>query len=235
MALLENLLAILTAEEKVRLVVGVGPARIVPGAAGETRAVSIVPSITLTDGPSGVRIEGSEKVWYYATAFPAPIMLASTWNPDIVERVGRAMAEEAKYYGVSVLLAPGLNTHRHPMCGRNFEYFSEDPILAGKMAAAYVRGVQSVGVAATLKHFVANDQEINRTTIDTIVSERALREIYLKAFEIAVKEGRPWAIMCSYNKLNGKYTCQNEWLLTKVLRDEWGFDGLVMTDWGAGD
>jgi len=235
MAWLENLLAVLTAEEKVRLVVGVGPARIVPGAAGETRAVRIVPSITLTDGPSGVRIEGSEKVWYYTTAFPAPIMLASTWNPDVVERVGRAMAEEAKYYGVSVLLAPGLNIHRHPMCGRNFEYFSEDPLLSGRMAAAFVRGVQSVGVAATLKHFVANDQEINRTTIDTIVSERALREIYLKAFEVAVKEGRPWAIMCSYNKLNGRYTCQSEWLLTKVLRDEWGFDGLVMTDWGAGD
>jgi beta-glucosidase len=147
MAWLENLLAVLTAEEKVRLVVGVEPARIVPGAAGETRAVRIVPSITLTDGPSSVRIEGSEKVWYYTTAFPAPIMLASTWNPDVVERIGKAMAEEAKYYGVSVLLAPGLNIHRHPMCGRNFEYFSEDPLLSGRMVAAFVRGVQSVGSA----------------------------------------------------------------------------------------
>jgi beta-glucosidase len=131
----------------VRLVVGVGPARIVPGAAGETRAFRIVPSITLTDGPSGVRIEGSENVWYSVAVFPAPIMLASTWNPEVVERVGKAMAEEAKYYGVSVLLAPGLNIHRHLMCGRNFEYFSEDPLLSGRMAAAFVRGVQSVGSA----------------------------------------------------------------------------------------
>jgi beta-glucosidase len=232
---IEDLLANLSVEDKVRLIVGVGVPREVPGAGGETRSVGAIRAISLTDGPSGVRIEGTAEKWYYATAFPAPIMLASTWNPDIVEAVGRAMGEEAKYYNISVLLAPGLNIHRHPLCGRNFEYYSEDPLLAGVMAASFIRGVQSTGVAATPKHFVANDQETNRTTIDTIVSERALREIYLKAFEIAIKTGRPWALMTSYNKLNGKYTSQNEWLLTKVLREEWGFDGLVMTDWGAGD
>jgi beta-glucosidase len=232
---IDDLLAILSVEDKIKLVVGVGLAKKVPGVAGETRSVRSVDSILLSDGPSGVRIEGSDNLWYYATAFPAPIMLASTWNPEVVEKVGRAMAEEAKHYNISVLLAPGLNTHRHPLCGRNFEYFSEDPLLAGEMAAAFVSGVQSTGVAATLKHFVANEQEFNRTTVDTIVSERALREIYLKAFEIAIKKSRPWAIMCSYNKLNGRYTCQSEWLLTELLRGEWGFDGLVMTDWWAGD
>lgn len=232
---IDDLIAVLSVEDKVKLVVGVGRAKEVPGAAGETRSVRDVKPISLTDGPSGVRIEGSGDLWYYATAFPAPIMLASTWNPEVVEEVGKAMGEEAKYYNISVLLAPGLNIHRHPLCGRNFEYFSEDPLLSGVMAAAFVRGVQSTGVAATLKHFVANEQEVNRRIVDTIVSEKALREIYLKAFEIAIKEGDPWAIMCSYNKLNGVYTCQSEWLLTQVLRNEWGFKGLVMTDWDAGD
>jgi beta-glucosidase len=232
---IDDLIAVLSVEDKVKLVVGVGRAKEVPGAAGETRSVKDVKPISLTDGPSGVRIEGSGDLWHYATAFPAPIMLASTWNPEVVEEVGKAMGEEAKYYNISVLLAPGLNIHRHPLCGRNFEYFSEDPLLSGVMAATFVRGVQSTGVAATLKHFVANEQEVNRRIVDTIVSEKALREIYLKAFEIAIKEGDPWAIMCSYNKLNGVYTCQSEWLLTQVLRNEWGFKGLVMTDWDAGD
>jgi len=232
---IDDLIAVLSIEDKVKLVVGVGRAKEVPGAAGETRSVRDVKPISLTDGPSGVRIEGSGDLWYYATAFPAPIMLASSWDPEVVEEVGRAMGEEVKYYNTSVFLAPGLNIHRHPLCGRNFEYFSEDPLLSGVMAAAFVRGVQSTGVAATLKHFVANEQEVNRRIVDTIVSEKALREIYLKAFEIAIKEGDPWAIMCSYNKLSGVYTCQSEWLLTQVLRNEWGFKGLIMTDWGAGD
>lgn len=231
----EDVFYTLRPEDKARLVVGTGVSKRVPGAAGETREVAGVPAIVLTDGPSGVRIDPVGDTWYYATAFPAPIMLASTWDTEVVERVGRAMGLEALSYGVSVLLAPGLNIHRHPLCGRNFEYFSEDPVLAGEMAAAFVYGVQSVGVAATLKHFVANEQEVNRFTIDTIVSERALREVYLRAFEIAVKRGRPWAIMASYNRLNGVYTTQSKWLLTRVLREEWGFDGLVMTDWGAGD
>ena len=228
-------------EEKLSLIVGGGglPKK-VPGGAGETRAIDLlnIPSIVLADGPAGVRISpfriGSLDT-YYATAFPNEIALASTWNLNIVEEVGKAIGEEARDYGIDVMLSPGLNIHRIPLGGRNFEYFSEDPLLSGKMAAAYVKGVQSVGVGATLKHFVANDQETNRLMIDIVVSERALREIYLRAFEIAIEESKPWAIMGSYNKLNGKYTVQNEWLLTKVLREEWGYEGLVMTDWGAGD
>ena len=239
--LVQELLSKLSLEEKVNLVVGVGrpygpngPKRI-PGATGETRLVDKLPRVVLTDGPSGVRIEFVDGREWYATSFPSPVVLASTWNPEIVEAVGRAMGEEARDYGVDVLLAPGVNIHRHPLCGRNFEYFSEDPLLSGVIGAAFVRGVQSVGVGATPKHFAANEQETNRLIIDTVVSERALREIYLKPFEIIVKKARPWAIMGAYNKLNGKYATQNEWLLTKVLREEWGFDGLVMTDWGAGD
>ncbi|WP_291765644.1 glycoside hydrolase family 3 N-terminal domain-containing protein [Caldivirga sp. UBA161] len=226
----------LSLEEKVQLLVG-APWRLrrIHGAAGETRPVRGLPMVAMADGPSGIRIEPNPFRRWPATAFPVPTMLASTWNPDLVEAVGEAMGEEARDYGISVFLAPGINIHRHPLCGRNFEYFSEDPLLAGKIASAYVRGVQSVGVAATPKHFAANEQETNRTTIDTIVDERALREIYLKPFEIVVKEAKPWAIMSSYNKLNGKYASQNEWLLTKVLREEWGFDGIVMSDWGAGD
>jgi beta-glucosidase len=230
----EELLKSMTLEEKVSLVVGWGPARRVPGAAGETRPVR-VPSMVTADGPSGLRIEPTRERRWYATAFPVPTMLASTWNPELVEKVGRAIGEEAREYGVDIFLAPGVNIHRHPLCGRNFEYFSEDPLLSGVMAAAYVRGVQSAGVGATPKHFVANDQETNRVVIDTVVPERALREIYLKPFEIVVKEAKPWAIMSAYNKLNGKYCSQSEWLLTKVLREEWGFDGIVMSDWGAGD
>ncbi|MGC9225994.1 glycoside hydrolase family 3 C-terminal domain-containing protein [Caldivirga sp.] len=226
----------LSLEEKVQLLVGASwHLRRIHGAAGETRPVRGLPMVAMADGPSGIRIEPNPIRRWPATAFPVPVMLASTWNPELVEAVGRAMGEEARDYGIGVFLAPGINIHRHPLCGRNFEYFSEDPLLAGKIAAAYVKGVQSVGVAATPKHFAANEQETNRTTVDTIVDERTLREIYLKPFEIVVKEAKPWAIMSSYNKLNGKYTSQNEWLLTKVLREEWGFDGIVMSDWGAGD
>ena len=231
----QELLSRLSLEERVSLLVGVGRPKRIPGAAGETRPVDKLPRVVLADGPSGVRIEFVDGREWYATSFPSPVVLASTWNPEVVEAVGRAMGEEARDYGVDVLLAPGVNIHRHPLCGRNFEYFSEDPLLSGVMGAAFVRGVQSVGVGATPKHFAANEQETNRLIIDTLVSERALREIYLRPFEIIVKEARPWAIMGAYNRLNGKYATQNEWLLTKVLREEWGFDGVVMTDWGAGD
>lgn len=240
MSSVDDILKSMNVEEKIRLIVGGGVSRKVPGAAGETRPIERlnIPSIVLSDGPTAVRIfplRFGDKNTYYTTAFPNAIVLSSSWNIELVERVGRAIGEEAREYGVDVMLAPGLNTHRTVMCGRNFEYFSEDPLLSGEMAAAYVRGVQSTGVGATLKHFVANDQETNRFIIDTIVPERALREIYLRAFEIAIEKSRPWAIMGAYNKLNGKYCVQNEWLLTKVLREEWGYDGLVMTDWGAGD
>lgn len=240
MNVVEEFLKKLSIEEKISLLVGAGVSKIVPGAAGETRAVERlgIPPLVMSDGPAGVRIHSlriGSKDSFYATAFPNEILLASTWDPSVVERVGRAIGEEAREYGVDVMLAPGLNIHRIPLGGRNFEYFSEDPLLSGEMAAAYVKGVQSAGVGATLKHFVANDQETNRHHIDVVASERALREIYLRAFEIAIEKSRPWAIMGAYNKLNGSYCVQNGWLLTRVLRDEWGFDGLVMTDWGAGD
>lgn len=237
----EYIIKVLTIEEKVLLLVGAGLLpKTVPGASGETRAIPRlnIHSIVLSDGPASTRAYparlGSSST-YITTAFPNEILLASTWNVEIVEKVGRAIGEEAKEYGVDVILAPGLNMQRVPLCGRIFEYFSEDPLLSGKMAAAFVKGVQSVGVGATLKHLVANEQETNRMIIDTIVSERALREVYLRAFEVAIEESKPWAIMAAYNKLNGKYCTQNAWLLTKVLREDWKYDGLVMTDWFAGD
>ena len=237
---IEAVLKSLSIEEKISLIVGAGFSTRVPGAAGDTRAVERlnIPSIVLSDGPAGVRIHPvrfRDSATYYATAFPNEVVLSSTWNIELVERVGKAIGAEAREYGVDVMLAPGLNMYRVPLCGRNFEYFSEDPLLAGELAAAYVRGVQSEGVAATLKHFVANEQETNRRTVDVIASERALREIYLRAFEIAIEKSRPWAIMGAYNKLLGKYCVQNEWLLTKLLRGDMKFGGLIMTDWFAGD
>ena len=248
----DDIVKALTLEEKAELIVGGGWGSmtagamtassdvLVPGAAGTTNAVERlgVPRTVLSDGPAGVRIsptrQGTNQT-YYATGFPVGTSLASTWNVQLVAEVGKAMGNEVLEYGVDVLLAPGMNIHRNPLNGRNFEYFSEDPLLSGKMAAAYVRGIQSNGTGTSIKHYAANSQETNRIENDALVSRRALREIYLKNFEIAVKEGNPWTVMSSYNKLNGKYTQQYEDLLTTVLRDEWGYKGIVITDWGLKD
>ncbi len=202
-----------------------------------------VPSVLMTDGPHGLRKEqgaeeekgltnvmkGSEK----ATCFPTAVTTASTWDPELLARVGKAIGEEAKDQGVSTVLGPGTNIKRSPLCGRNFEYFSEDPFLAGEMSAAYVNGMQEIGVGCSLKHYCGNNQEYFRMSIDSIIDERALREIYLPAFEKTVKRAQPWQVMCSYNKLNGDYLSDNKRMLTDILRKEWNFEGIVVSDWGA--
>ena len=188
-----------------------------------------VPNVMTADGPAGLRIIRDCGV--NTTAFPCATLLACTWDQEIVFEVGRAGAEEVRENGFGVWLTPAINIHRSPLCGRNFEYYSEDPLLAGKLAAAMIRGIQSMGVAASLKHFACNNKETNRRECDSRLSERALREIYLKAFEICVREASPWTIMSSYNPINGQRASENRDLLTGILREEWGFDGAVTTDW----
>ena len=224
----------LTLQEKAALVVGAG----FWGTVGIERAG--IPPILVTDGPHGLRKQNAGGEFSLgdsvpSTCFPPAAGLASSWNPALVERVGVALGDESGVEGVGVLLGPGINIKRSPLCGRNFEYFSEDPLLSGELGAAWVRGVQSRGVGASVKHFAANNQETNRMTVSAEVDERTLREIYLPAFERIVTREQPWTVMCSYNRINGVAAAENRWLLTEVLREQWGFDGLVMSDWGAVD
>ena len=198
-----------------------------------------IPSIFLSDGPHGIRKQAGAgdhlglNASLKATCFPTAATIANSWNQDLGEEIGQALGEEAASMDVNILLGPGLNIKRSPLCGRNFEYFSEDPYLSGKMAASYIRGIQSKGVYACPKHLAVNSQELRRMAMDAVVDERTLREIYLTGFEIAVKEGHAKAIMSSYNQINGIYANEDKHLLTDILRKEWGFDGIVVTDWGG--
>ncbi len=246
---IEEVIKAMTLEEKAQLLVGGGndgfvgsgamlghQKKFVPGAAGTTVAIPRlgIPATVQCDGPAGVHIdahrEGDSRN-YYATGFPVGTCLASTWNTDLVRKVGEAIGNETLEYGCDVVLGPGMNLHRNPLCGRNFEYYSEDPVVTGLMGTAFVLGVQSQGVGVSAKHFAVNSQESDRTRVDERLSQRALRELYLKGFEMMVRKSNPWTIMSAYNKVNGIYAQGNKDLLTNILRDDWGYKGTVETDW----
>ena len=246
---IEEVIKAMTLEEKAQLLVGGGndgfvgsgamlghQKKFVPGAAGTTVAIPRlgIPATVQCDGPAGVHIdahrEGDSRN-YYATGFPVGTCLASTWNTDLVRKVGEAIGNETLEYGCDVVLGPGMNLHRNPLCGRNFEYYSEDPVVTGLMGTAFVLGVQSQGVGVSAKHFAVNSQESDRTRVDERLSQRALRELYLKGFEMMVRKSNPWTIMSAYNKVNGIYAQGNKDLLTNILRNDWGYKGIVETDW----
>ncbi|MCH5308583.1 MAG: glycoside hydrolase family 3 C-terminal domain-containing protein [Prevotella sp.] len=246
---IDEVLKAMTLEEKAQLLVGGGndsftgsgamlghQRKLVAGAAGTTVALERygIPPTVLTDGPAGVHIDPTRKDdpnTYYATGFPVGTCLASTWNTELVQQVGEAIGNETLEYGCDVILGPGMNLHRNPLCGRNFEYFSEDPYVTGVIATAVTKGIQSQGVGVSAKHFAVNSQENDRTKVDERVSQRALRELYLRGFERVVREADPWTIMSSYNVINGMFAQGNKDMLSTILRDEWGFKGIVMTDW----
>lgn len=229
----EKLLSEMTLEEKASLLSGAD--------FWHTKSIERleVPNVMVSDGPHGLRKQADEtdhlglSESIKAVCFPAASALACSFDTDLLNSIGEALGDECQAESVSTLLGPGVNMKRSPLCGRNFEYFSEDPYLAGKLAASLVKGIQSKGIGTSVKHFAVNNQEYRRMSISAVADERTLREIYLAAFETIVKEARPTTLMCSYNRINGVYSCENDWLLNKVLRDEWGFEGLVMTDWGA--
>ncbi len=228
-ARVSELLGKLTLEEKISLLSGRDQWYTVP-----IERLGI-PSIVMTDGPHGVRASNPEtgRMVGPTTAFPTGISMGAAWNPDLVEEVGQALGEETRAMGCDILLGPCVNIVRHPLGGRNFETYAEDPYLAGRTAVGFIKGVQSRGVGTSLKHFALNNYEIERFRASTQVDERTMREIYLAQFEMAVREAQPWTVMCSYNRINGVYASQNDTLMNKILRDEWGFEGAVISDWGA--
>src|SRR5437868_8752819 len=221
----EDLLSQMTMQEKVTMLAGMNDWYTVP-----VERLGI-PSLKMSDGPNGARGAGGFTGGVKAACFPAEILLASTWDTDLIERVGQALARETKLKGSQVLLAPTVNIQRSPLGGRNFESFSEDPYLSARLAVAYIKGLQGEGVGASIKHYVCNDEEFERFTISSEVRERALREVYLQPFQTAVKEVKPWTIMAAYNLVNGIPASENSYLLTEILRREWGYDGVVVSDW----